>query len=184
MTILQSSIASNVIQGATGPIGSTGATGPLGSTGATGVQGLTGPTGPLGPTGPTGPTGATGLTGSTGIAGPTGPSGPTGPIGASGLYTIVNDITSTTAYYPLFARTINSTVGSIYTANTEYLFKPSTGELTSPEFVAGNGFIVNKQIINTDYTLADGYSAHSVGPANVAYGITVTLGASSRWVII
>ena len=40
MTILQSSIASNVIQGSTGPIGSTGATGPLGSTGATGVQGL------------------------------------------------------------------------------------------------------------------------------------------------
>ena len=40
MTILQSSIASNVIQGSTGPIGSTGATGPLGSTGATGVQGI------------------------------------------------------------------------------------------------------------------------------------------------
>jgi hypothetical protein len=97
MTILQSSIASNVIQGATGPIGSTGATGPLGSTGATGVQGLTGPTGPLGPTGPTGPTGATGLTGSTGIAGPTGPtgpSGPTGPTGATGALPLTTPFTS------------------------------------------------------------------------------------------
>ena len=102
MTILQSSIASNVIQGSTGPIGSTGATGPLGSTGATGVQGLTGPTGPLGPTGPTGPTGATGITGSTGIAGPTGPagpSGPTGPTGATGALPLTSPFTANGVVY-------------------------------------------------------------------------------------
>ena len=56
MSITQSSIASNVISGATGLTGPTGPTGPNGPTGATG------PTGPGGPTGPTGPTGATGGT--------------------------------------------------------------------------------------------------------------------------
>jgi hypothetical protein len=55
MTIFQSSIASNVISGATGL---TGPTGPNGPTGATGI----GATGPSGPTGPTGPAGATGGT--------------------------------------------------------------------------------------------------------------------------
>jgi hypothetical protein len=55
MTILQSSIASNVISGATGLTGPTGPTGPQGATGI----GATGPTGPLGPTGPAGATGGT-----------------------------------------------------------------------------------------------------------------------------
>lgn len=62
MTILQSSIASNVISGATGVVGPTGPTGPQGATGisVTGATGVSGPTGPTGPQGPTGPTGATG----------------------------------------------------------------------------------------------------------------------------
>ena len=55
MTILQSSIASNVISGATGLTGPTGPTGPQGATGI----GATGPTGPTGPAGPTGATGGT-----------------------------------------------------------------------------------------------------------------------------
>jgi hypothetical protein len=143
MTILQSSIASNVIQGATGPIGSTGATGPLGSTGATGVQGLTGPTGPLGPTGPTGPTGATGLTGSTGIAGPTGPtgpSGPTGPTGATGALPLTTPFTSSGVVYAsstsalatgsalTFDGTSLSTTGQILLNNNNYVgFKNTSG---------------------------------------------------------
>lgn len=57
MTIYQSTVASNIVQGATGVVGPTGPTGPQG---ATGITGPTGPTGPTGLTGPTGPTGATG----------------------------------------------------------------------------------------------------------------------------
>lgn len=62
MPITQSSIASNVISGATG------LTGPTGPTGGQGATGVTGPTGPNGPTGPTGPQGATGPAGTTYIA--------------------------------------------------------------------------------------------------------------------
>ena len=55
-----------------GIVGATGATGPIGATGATGVAGIdgaTGATGPVGATGPSGgPTGATGATGATGVA--------------------------------------------------------------------------------------------------------------------
>lgn len=66
MPITQSSIASNVISGATGltgPSGPTGAQGATGVAGATGSNGATGVTGPTGPTGPGGPTGATGPAG-------------------------------------------------------------------------------------------------------------------------
>lgn len=65
MPITQSSIASNVISGATGLTGPTGPNGPIGATGVagpTGSNGATGVTGPTGPTGPGGPTGATGGT--------------------------------------------------------------------------------------------------------------------------
>jgi hypothetical protein len=103
MPITQSSIASNVISGATGLTGPTGPQGPTGGQGATGVTGSTGPLGPTGPTGgqgatgvtgPTGPTGPTGGQGATGVTGPTGPTGgqgatgvtgPTGPTGATGV---------------------------------------------------------------------------------------------------
>ena len=104
MTIFQSTIASNIISGATGLTGATGSTGPTGGAGATGptgpqgatgisVTGSTGPTGSLGPTGSTGPTGPTGpqgatgisVTGATGPLGPTGPTGPSGPTGSTGV---------------------------------------------------------------------------------------------------
>jgi hypothetical protein len=57
MTILQSSIASNVISGATGLTGPTGPTGPAG----TGPTGSTGPNGPAGATGASGPNFASGV---------------------------------------------------------------------------------------------------------------------------
>jgi hypothetical protein len=59
MTILQSTIASNIISGATG------LTGPTGPTGGQGATGITGPTGPTGATGTSGGQGATGATGGT-----------------------------------------------------------------------------------------------------------------------
>jgi len=51
---------------------------------------------------------------------------------------------------------------------------------------AGNDqvFFENKRNVTADYTLTAGYSAHSVGPVNVAAGVTVTVPAGERWVIL
>ena len=178
MTILQSSIASNVIQGATGPIGSTGATGPLGSTGATGVQGLTGPTGPLGPTGPTGPTGATGLTGSTGIAGPTGPtgpSGPTGPTGSTGALPLTTPFTSgglvyassTSALATGSALTFDGTTVTTPRLALSGTTLPSPGTTTLFSRSSDNNTYLQTGSGNTVYLLD--------GSQNTMYGVSPTL---------
>jgi len=97
---------------------------------------------------------------------------------------ISNDTASSTAYYPLFAHATSGTAQVIYTANTEYLFKPSTGELTAAEVIAGNGIFVNNQTISTSYTIPTGYSASSTGPVTIASGKSVTVPSGSRWVVL
>ena len=57
-----------------------------------------------------------------------------------------------------------------------------TGGATGP---AGQKvFFENQRDVSSDYTLTAGYSAHSVGPVNVAAGVTVTVPAGERWVIL
>jgi len=45
-------------------------------------------------------------------------------------------------------------------------------------------FVLNGQTVTTDYTIPTGFNASSVGPITIASGITVTLPASSNWVIL
>lgn len=97
---------------------------------------------------------------------------------------LVNDTTTSTPVYPLFAHATSGTALTIYTANTEYLFTPSTGVLSAPEVLANNGLILNSNTVNTSYTISTGTNAVSVGPISVATGQTVTVSTGSRWVIL
>jgi len=45
-------------------------------------------------------------------------------------------------------------------------------------------FVENQRVVNNNYTLTSGYSALSVGPVSVSAGVTVTVPASERWVIL
>ena len=49
---------------------------------------------------------------------------------------IVNDTTTATAVYPLFASATSGTALTIYTSNAKYLYTPSTGTLSVPLYVA------------------------------------------------
>jgi hypothetical protein len=73
---------------------------------------------------------------------------------------------------------------TIYTSNANYLYKPSTGELTSPEVVASNGIFVNSQLVSTNYTIAANTSGLSAGPVTVNTGIAVTVASGARWVVV
>ena len=97
--------------------------------------------------------------------------------------TISNDTTTASNLYPLFANATTGLATTIYTSNANYLYKPSTGELTAPELVAGNGIVVNNQTVNANYTIPVGYSASSAGPIAVAGGVVVTVSSGSRWVV-
>ena len=139
MPITQSSIASNVISGATGLTGPTGPNGPAGATGVAGATGSNGATGVTGPTGPTGPTGSNGATGVTGPTGPTGPGGPTGATGPAGPSTISSGVLtlSTSTPFVLYANSISAN----YTIPTGY-----------------NALVAGPITINTgvDVSIADG----------------------------
>ena len=164
------------ISGYSGYSGS-GVSGYSGATGASGISGYSGYSG-SGISGYSGYSGS-GISGYSGFSGISGYSG-----GGGGSVTITNDVASTTAYYPLFARATSGTVSSVYTGNTELLFKPSTGEFTSSILLAQNGLVVNNQTVATSYSIPSGYAASSVGPVTLGSGVSVTVPSGGRWVVL
>ncbi len=98
--------------------------------------------------------------------------------------TITNDTTTATNLYPTFAAATSGSLTTIYTSNANYLYKPSTGELTSPEVVASNGIFVNSQTVSANYTIPANCTAISGGPITVASGIAVTVSSGARWVTV
>ena len=54
----------------------------------------------------------------------------------------------------------------------------------APQMGATNGIFVNNQVVGTSYTLPTGYNAISASPVSLDTGVTVTVPASGRWVII
>jgi Collagen triple helix repeat (20 copies) len=95
-----------------------------------------------------------------------------------------NDTSTSTNLYPLFAAATSGTPTTLYTSNAQYLFKPSTGELSVKAPRASNGILVNSQTISADYTIASGDNGGSFGPVSVASGITVTVSSGSTWTVV
>ena len=54
----------------------------------------------------------------------------------------------------------------------------------APQMGATNGIFVNNQVVGTSYTLPTGYNAISASPVSLDTGVTVTVPASGRWVIV
>ena len=95
-----------------------------------------------------------------------------------------NDTTTATNLYPLFAAATSGTPTTVYTSNAQYLFKPSTGELSVKAPRASNGIVVNSATISSNYTIATGDNGMSAGPVSVNSGITVTVSSGSTWVVV
>jgi hypothetical protein len=96
---------------------------------------------------------------------------------------IVNDTSTATNVFPLFANATSGTAATVYTSNAKLLYKPSTGELQASEMVATNGLFVNATSIAASYTIASGYNAQSVGPVTIASGQSVTITSGQRWLV-
>lgn len=95
-----------------------------------------------------------------------------------------NDTSTATNLYPLFAAATTGTPTTIYTSNANYLYKPSTGELSAKAQVSTNGLVVNSNTVTTSYSIPTGSSAMSAGPMSIDGGVTVTVPTGSRWVVI
>jgi hypothetical protein len=101
---------------------------------------------------------------------------------SSGGLTISTSSSNSTFYLPF----TSSTSGSISAANVNTTVKvnPSTGDLSAPQHVSTNGLTINSTTVGTSYTLATGQNAMSVGPITTSSGVTVTISAGQRWIII
>jgi len=97
---------------------------------------------------------------------------------------LVNDTSTASNLFPLFATATSGTAATLNTSNAKLLYKPSTGEFQASELVASNGIVVNSQTISTSYTIAAGTNAMSTGPVTVASGQSVTVDSGSRWVVL
>jgi hypothetical protein len=95
-----------------------------------------------------------------------------------------NDTSTSSNLYPLFAAATTGTPTTIYTSNSKYLYKPSTGDLSASQVVASNGLFLNNATVSTSYTVATGNNAMSVGPITVASGQSVTVSSGQRWVVL
>lgn len=97
---------------------------------------------------------------------------------------ISNDTSTSSNLYPLFAGATSGTAQNVYTSNAKLLYKPSTGEFQASVPVASNGIFVNSATVGTSYTIGSGYNGQSVGPVTLGSGVSVTVSASQRWVIL
>ena len=98
--------------------------------------------------------------------------------------TITNDTTTATNVYPLFAGATSGSLTTVYTGDANYLYKPSTGELTATAHISTNGIQINANTIATSYTIATGNNGLSAGPVSVGTGVTVTVSTGSTWTVV
>ena len=97
---------------------------------------------------------------------------------------ISNDTTTATNLYPAFLGATTGTATAIYTGNANYLYKPSTGELSVRAPIASNGLVLNSSTVSSSYTIATGFNATSCGPITISGGVVVTISAGQRWAVI
>ena len=74
-------------------------------------------------------------------------------------------------------------------ADTVIYVKDSGGNVVSISSGATGGggdkvFVQNQTVVTTSYSLTPGYNAESVGPITINSGVTVTVPAGQRWVIL
>lgn len=71
---------------------------------------------------------------------------------------------------------INTADGKLYTKHSDNSIVQCTGQLNP-------AFQLNPSTVETDFTLATGMNASSVGPITLAEDVTVTLNSNSTWTI-
>ena len=97
---------------------------------------------------------------------------------------ISNDTSTATDLFPTFVDATTGTALELFTSNAQYLFKPSTGELKVKAPVAANGIVVNADTMTSNYTIDSGTNGLSVGPFTISGGVTLTIAAGQRHLIL
>ena len=102
---------------------------------------------------------------------PIGYTGSAGPVAGSNTTVAFNDSGSA-----------NGTTGFTFTKSSNSVFVANT-ITAGMTVVANNGIFVNNSNVTTSYTIASGYNGGTIGPVNIANGVTVTVTSGQRWLI-
>lgn len=94
-----------------------------------------------------------------------------------------NDTSTASNLYPVFAAATTGTPSTIFTSNAQYLFKPSTGELSVKAPRGSNGIVVNSQAITENYVISSTDNGLSAGPVTVTTG-SITVSSGAVWTIV
>ena len=98
---------------------------------------------------------------------------------------LINNVTETAAWFPLFSSQINTTLGPnpvLYTSDNKYNYIPVEGRLTAQRVEASQGLFLNASMITLDYTIPTNDNAMSMGPISATAIISVPTG--SVWGVI
>ena len=94
-----------------------------------------------------------------------------------------NDTSTASNLYPIFAAATTGTPSTLYTSNAQYLYKPSTGELSVKAPRGYNGVIVNSQTVTENYVITSSDNGGSFGPITVTTG-SITVSSGAVWTVV
>jgi hypothetical protein len=109
------------------------------------------------------------------------------PANSESVVIAISGVVQDPANYTVSGTTLTFSVAPPLGTNNiscRYLALPTTTTGTGAVINATNGIIVNNQTISASYTIPVGSNAMSTGPVTAASGVTVTVSAGSRYIVI
>jgi hypothetical protein len=98
--------------------------------------------------------------------------------------TIVNDVSSSSAIYPLFTTATSGTISTEYVSNSKLQYTPSSGLFSSPIINASSGIFYNANTVSSNVTIPINNNGLSVGPMTVDTGVVVTVASGATWTVM
>ena len=105
-----------------------------------------------------------------------------GQIGALGGFQVVNDVTDTTTFYPIYLSIYQGSAEYVYASSPNYLYVPSEGRLSSLRPEAMQGVAYNANAVTQNYTFPAGDNGVSAGPITISAVVNVPTG--STWKVV
>ena len=102
------------------------------------------------------------------------------PQNPSSAYTVSSNTITFTSAPPLGINNIYVE----YTSPITQTGQPGQGTVGQAQLSSNIIMYENNQVISTSYTITSGHSAMSAGPITINSGVTVSIPAGSRWVVL
>lgn len=104
--------------------------------------------------------------------------------GGTANLNIINDITTTSSWFPLFAKISSGSTNNLFASDPHYNYIPVEGRLSALRHESTQGIHLNSNTISLSYTIPTGDNGLSAGPMTVQAGAIITVNAGSTWKVV